>query len=391
MIKNLFKKFFEIESSSGIVLLVATCLALFCENSPLQDQYHALLHLPIGFRIGGYAVENGLSHWVNDGLMAIFFFVVGMEIKREILRGHLASRSQLMLPLGGALGGMAIPAAIFYAFTHNDPIAVHGWAIPAATDIAFALGILTLAGDRVPTSLKVFLTALAILDDLGAIIIIALFYSHEIRMEMLFAAAGILGILWILNRKRIMRTSPYLLFGLLLWGYVLESGIHATIAGVLLALTIPLDPASPDDPSPLIRLEHALLPWVAFGIMPIFAFFNAGLSFEGLSLSALTEPVSAGIALGLFLGKQVGILCGVAITVALGLGRLPPSVRILQIYGVSVLAGIGFTMSLFIGALAYKSPELISETRLGVLAGSLLSAITGLIIMKLSLRPRTAP
>ena len=387
MIKSTFKRFFALEAASGIVLLLVTMAAIVCENSGLRDAYQFLMHLPIRLGVGDLALEKSLSHWVNDGLMVIFFFLVGMEIKREAISGHLASRQQALLPFVSALGGMIVPASIFWMFDHSDPMAIRGWAIPTATDIAFALGVLSLVGSRVPLGLKVFLTALAIIDDLGAILIIALVYTVELRVEMLAGAAGVLLLLTLLNRRGVKLALPYLLLGVVLWLFILKSGIHATIAGVLLAFTIPGKPTSDADAletSLLSKLEHAIHPWVAFGIMPIFAFFNAGLNLDGLSFAALTEPIPAGITLGLFVGKQLGVFLATAAAILLGLGHMPRGANWKQLYGVSILAGIGFTMSLFVGSLAYAdSAHLIALTQLGVITGSILSSVVGLVVLLL--------
>jgi len=320
--------------------------------------------------------------WINDGLMAIFFFLVGLEIKREIIEGRLSSIQKAALPIIAAIGGMIVPALIYAIFNLEDPTALKGWAIPAATDIAFALGILALLGSRVPIALKVFLLALAIIDDLGAIIIIALFYTSELSVEVLAIAAIGMGVLGYLNYRGVTRLAPYLVTGLVIWVCVLKSGVHATLAGVIIALFIPLRLRDTQDQSPLKVVEHGLAPWVAFGIMPIFAFANAGVSLSGLSFDDLFAGIPLGIALGLFLGKQIGIMGFVWGGVRLGIAKLPDGASWSQIYGISMLAGIGFTMSLFIGTLAFSDPEHAAAVRIGVLAGSIASAILGFLLLR---------
>ncbi|MBO9545954.1 Na+/H+ antiporter NhaA [Caulobacter sp.] len=366
-------EFLKDEAAGGYVLMVAAALALVVANSPLAEAYFGALHIYLG--------PLSAQHWINDGLMAAFFLLVGLEIKREVLDGQLSRPADVLLPGAAALGGVALPAVIYLAFNAGHPASVAGWAIPSATDIAFALGALALLGPRVPTSLKVFLTAIAIMDDLAAIVIIALFYTAQLHLAYLAGAGVVLAILVALNRLKVLRLWPYLLLGAVLWFLVLKSGIHATLAGVALALTVPL---RADDHSPLHRLEHALHRPVAFVITPIFGFANAGLSFAGVGLAALLDPVPLGVALGLFVGKQVGVF-GVAFgLIKLGWARLPRGASFGQLYGVAVLCGVGFTMSLFIGALAFKDPHLIDETKIGVLAGSLASALVGMAILKVA-------
>lgn len=370
--------FLKSEAAGGIVLMGVTVLALLIANSPAAGAYFGALH--------AYVFGLSVLHWINDGLMALFFLLVGLEIKREFLDGQLARWSQRALPGIAALGGMVVPALIYIGFTWADPVARQGWAIPAATDIAFALGVLALLRSRVPTSLKVFLTALAILDDLGAILIIAIFYSAELSFPMLAAAAACLVVLLLLNRVGITVLSPYLAIGALLWFFMLKSGIHATLAGVALALTIPLGPTGENASaagSPLYRLEHALQPWIAFVVIPIFGFANAGLSFKSLSADAFSGPVPLGVAVGLFLGKQIGVFGFSMLAVRWKLAALPAGASRSQCYGVSLLCGIGFTMSLFIGALAFPDmPEMTSSTKVGVLAGSFLSALAGFAVLR---------
>ncbi len=380
------RTFLETEASGGLVLMAVAALALGLANSPAAPAYFGLLEI----RVGGLSV----LHWINDALMAVFFLLVGLEIKREMLDGQLSTWQRRALPGIAALGGMAVPALIYVAVNRHSPETLRGWAIPAATDIAFALGVLALLGSRVPASLKVFLTALAILDDLGAVIIIALFYSGDLSVPMLAAAAAATALLAGLNRAGVTRLSAYLAVGLALWFFVLRSGVHATIAGVVLAMTIPLNP-TPGRPeakdSPLHILEHALHPSVAFLIVPIFGFANAGVSFSGLGLDALLAPVPLGIALGLFVGKQAGVYAFGFAAVRLGLADFPANATRPQCYGVALLCGIGFTMSLFIGALAFPaSPELNDATKIGVLAGSVLSALLGYAVLRVA-RPEAAP
>ncbi|WP_245410854.1 Na+/H+ antiporter NhaA [Microvirga flavescens] len=374
---TLLRSFLGSEAASGLILMGVTVLALVVANSPLADTYFHALHA----KILGLSVQ----HWINDALMALFFLLVGLEIKREFLDGQLSTWSRRVLPGIAALGGMVVPALVFLAFTRGDPSLYRGWAIPAATDIAFALGVLALLGSRVPASLKVFLTALAILDDLGAIVIIAVFYTEGLDLPMLGAAAACLAVLIALNRLGVSRLAIYLTVGALLWFFVLKSGIHATLAGVLLALTVPLGSASKktrEEISPLHRLEHALQPFVAFIIIPIFGFANAGLSFANVTMEGLVSPLPLGIALGLFAGKQIGVFAFSMIAVKLRLADVPAHATNLQFYGVALLCGIGFTMSLFIGALAFENtPELMSATKMGVLAGSLLSALAGWLVL----------
>ncbi|QND53399.1 Na+/H+ antiporter NhaA [Phyllobacterium sp. 628] len=374
-----FRSFIESEASGGIILMVVAALALIIANSPFSEWYFGLLKTYVG----------GLSilHWVNDALMAVFFLLVGLEIKREMISGQLSSWSRRALPGFAAVGGMLVPALIFLAFNQGET--ARGWAIPSATDIAFSLGVLSLLGSRVPLSLKVFLTALAIIDDLGAVIIIALFYTEGLNIPAVAGAAAIFIILMGMNRFGIVRLWAYLILGVILWILVFKSGIHATIAGVLLALTIPMRGSRTEEgttESPLLKLEHAIQPWVGFAIVPIFGFANAGVSFSGVSLSNLADPVPLGVAAGLFFGKQIGIFAFAYLAIKSRLAERPAGASWFQIYGVSILCGIGFTMSLFIGLLAYaNSPLLQDETKLGVLLGSLLSALVGAFFLRLSL------
>jgi NhaA family Na+:H+ antiporter len=376
-----FQQFLKLETASSILLVFATILALLFSNiAGLSGWYQGFLGLELGFHVGDFYLEKHVSHWINDGLMAIFFLVVSLELKREIMDGQLSSPAQVLLPGFAAIGGMFIPAAFYLIFNYDNPETFAGWAIPAATDIAFSLGVLALLGSRVPLSLKLFLMALAIIDDLGAILIIAFFYSggeHGLNYDAMLSAAGIIALLAFYNVLGISRLFIYLVTGIFLWYFVLKSGVHATLAGVALALFIPLKTAKYKE-SPLRHLEHTLHPWVAFMIMPIFAFANAGVSFEGMSLSTLLDDVPLGIVLGLFLGKQVGVVFFSWVLIKMGYASLPKDCNWIDLYGVALLCGIGFTMSLFIGSLAFAGNDmLMNEVRLGVLAGSLLSGVVG--------------
>jgi NhaA family Na+:H+ antiporter len=370
------RQFLALESAGGIAIMVAAVAALALANSPAAWVYERFLATPVEIRVDRIEIAKPLLLWVNDGLMAVFFFLVGLEIKREVLEGELSQPSQIALPAIAAAGGMAVPAAIYAALNWGDPVAIEGWAIPAATDIAFALGVLSLLGERVPSALKVFLLTIAILDDLGAIVIIALFYSGSLSVESLMVAAAALAALFALNRAGVPRIAPYLLVGLVLWVSVLKSGVHATLAGVALAYFIPRQRGP--------ELERDLHPAVAFGILPLFAFANAGVSLEGVGLAALLEPVPLGIAAGLLLGKAVGVFGASAIAIGLGWARLPGGAGWGALLGVSVLCGIGFTMSLFIAGLAFEGAdaEFAVQTRLGVLGGSLLAALFGYALLR---------
>jgi NhaA family Na+:H+ antiporter len=377
--------FLKSEAAGGVLLMISAALALVIANSPAAPLYFATL--------GSYVAGLSILHWINDALMAVFFLLVGLEIKRELLEGQLSTWSRRALPGIAALGGMVVPALIFLALTRGDPVAMRGWAIPAATDIAFALGVLALLGSRVPVSLKIFLTALAILDDLGAVIIIALFYTKGLSLPMLgLAGACIVGLI-VLNRLHVTKLWAYLGLGALLWFFVLKSGVHATLAGVALALTIPIgDGSDSDEPehSPLHTLEHWLHPYVAFLIVPIFGFANAGVSFTGMTPASALAPVPLGIALGLFLGKQIGVFGFSWLAIRAGLAAMPAQANTLQLYGVALLCGIGFTMSLFIGALAFDSPELGKATKIGVLLGSIASAVLGALVLRMAGRRQAA-
>jgi NhaA family Na+:H+ antiporter len=381
------REFLKLESASGIILVGAAVLALIINNSPLSSLYDLFLDTPVEIRIGGLYLAKPLLLWINDGLMAIFFLLIGLEVKREILDGQLSSISQVALPGIAAVGGMAIPALIYVIFNINNPSALDGWAIPAATDIAFALGILALLGSRVPLSLKLFLLTLAIIDDLGAIVIIAIFYSGDLSVTSLIFAAVAIAVLFAMNFLGVKRIAAYVVVGIILWICVLKSGVHATLAGVILAFAIPLR-TNDDEPCPLREMEHSLHPWIAFGIMPIFAFANAGVSLKGMSFGSLFEPIPIGIALGLFLGKQAGVFGFSLAAVKLGFAKLPSDINWRLIYGTSVLCGIGFTMSLFISTLAFDSSiaDDAVSARIGILVGSFISAIVGYLILKSSLK-----
>ena len=374
------RDFLQSEAAGGVVLMVAAALGLIAANSPWSAGYFAALHLQGG--------PLSLHHWINDALMALFFLLVGLEIKREMLDGQLSTWPRRVLPGLAALGGMAVPALIYLAINRESPETLRGWATPAATDIAFALGVLSLLGKRVPVSLKIFLTALAILDDLGAVVIIALFYTADLSLPWLAGAGAVTATLAALNRLGVKRLLPYLALGVVLWLCVFRSGVHATLAGVVLALTIPLtpSPARPDaHDSPLHRLEHALAGPVAFLVTPIFGFANAGVALAGLGWAALAAPVTLGVALGLFLGKQIGVFLMALAATRLGWADRPEGATWLQVYGVSLLCGVGFTMSLFIGLLAFPGAELLqSEVKVGVLLGSGLSALAGLLVLSLA-------
>ncbi len=378
--------FFHHEAAGGLLLVVAALVALLASNSPLAWLYDGFLHTPVGVRVGDLALDKSLLHWINDGLMAIFFFLVGLEIKRELLQGELSTFGQAVLPAIAAIGGMVAPAIIYVAINTGDPVALRGWAIPTATDIAFAVGVLALLGPRIPSSLKIFLLALAIIDDLGAIIIIALFYTDNLSLLSLSLALAGIVVLAALNARGVTRLAPYLLTGIFIWVCVLKSGVHATLAGVAVALAIPLTSRAEGEPSLLEQLEESLHPWVAFAVLPLFAFANAGVSLQGLSLENLLEPIPLGIAAGLFAGKAIGVFGATWIAVMGGLAGKPDGATWLQILGIALLSGIGFTMSLFIGMLAFPDPAEAASLRLGVLTGSLVSAVVGYLILAASVR-----
>ncbi|MCK0097889.1 Na+/H+ antiporter NhaA [Qipengyuania sp. S6317L1] len=381
------KDFLKQESAGGIVLIAAAALALIIANSPLADAYFGTLSTKLNVSFGDFAINKSLLLWINDGLMAIFFFLIGLEVKREILGGQLSSWDKASLPLAAAIGGMAIPALIFVGINWNSPESVNGWAIPAATDIAFALGILSLLGPRVPVAMKALLLAIAVIDDIGAITVIALFYTGEIKLDMLAWGAVMLGLLFALGRLRISSSIPYVILTVIMWVFVLKSGVHATLAGVTAAMMVPM--VARDGSHLLEHMEHGLHKWVAFVIIPIFGFANAGVSLIGLSPADLMQPLPLGIALGLLIGKQVGIVGFAFIAVKSGIAKLPEGVGWRKIHGLSLLAAIGFTMSLFIGNLAFTDPEtgpaLIDAVKLGVLSGSLVAAVAGFLLLRSAL------
>ncbi len=387
------RNFLKMESAGGIVLMGAAALAMLVANSPLSGYYDLLLEVPVEVRVGALQIAKPLILWVNDGLMAIFFFLVGLELKREVIEGELSRPANVLLPALGALGGILVPVAIYVWFNKDDAAGMQGWAIPAATDIAFALGILMLLGNRVPVSLKIFLVSVAIFDDIGAIVIIALFYTVNLSALALTVAGGCLALLTLMAWRRVSSISPYVLVGVIMWVAVLKSGVHATLAGVALAAFIPMRDADDPSHSPLRELEHDLHTVVAFGVLPLFAFVNAGVSFAGVGVSDLLHPIPLGIAAGLFIGKQLGVFAFCAIAIKLGLARLPDGAGWAGLYGVSILAGVGFTMSLFIGGLAFENVvldmDVIFDERLGIILGSLLSGVIGFLVLRRAL-PRQA-
>ena len=384
---QIISKFFQLKSAAGILLLAAAIAAILVENSFLSDSYAKLLHTSVSIKISDFGIDKDLHHWINDGLMAIFFLLVGLEIKRELVQGHLSTREQFSLPAVAAIGGITIPAIIYIGLNFGNEVTSNGWAIPTATDIAFALGVVTLLGNRIPISLKVTLVAVAIIDDLMAIIIIASFYTSDLSITYLVFAALSTATLLILNNRKITKLSPYVLIGILLWVFVLKSGIHASLAGVVLAQFIPINAKNSSDHSPLYKLEHSIEPWVNFMILPIFAFANAGVSFSGMKLNLLWDPVTLGIILGLFFGKQIGVMLFTYIGSLLRICKLPSDVSWAQYYGLSIVTGIGFTMSLFIGSLAFTDPEYQTSVRLGVLIASLLAGVLGYLTLRLTTKP----
>ncbi len=378
------RNFLRLEAAGGILLGLAAVVAIIIANSPLFPFYDYVLN-GIKFHIGfddaqrsfDFELKKSLLHWINDGFMTIFFLLVGLEIKREIVSGELSSRDRALLPLLAAIGGMVVPMGIYWLVNKGSPETMGGWAIPAATDIAFALGVLSLLGSRVPLSIKVLLTAIAVIDDIGAILIIAVFYSHEIAGNPLSIAAAAIGFLLFLNVRKVSHITPYLLAGFVLWAAVLESGLHATLAGVITALFIPVRVLNSRGHSPCAELEHGLHPYVAFGILPLFAFANAGVPFTGMGWHSLGEPVTLGVILGLAVGKPLGIFSVIWLAVVTGISPKPKDANWLHLYAMAVLCGIGFTMSLFIGGLAFAGPEMQAPVRLGVLGGSAVSALAG--------------
>ncbi len=385
---SFISKFLQQESSGGILLVGAAVLAIWAANSPLSALYNLLLELPVSIRIGALAIDKPLLLWVNDGLMAVFFFLVGLELKREFIEGELSNRKKIVLPGLGAAGGMIVPAVIYAMLNYHDAIAMKGWAIPTATDIAFALGVLSLLGSRIPASLKIFLTSLAIFDDIGAILIIALFYTSKISMIALLVTACCIVVLLMMSIKKVGATSLYIFVGVIMWVATLKSGVHATLAGITLAMFIPM--RSPQDAavSPLKQLEHDLHATVAFIILPLFAFFNSGINLSGFGMDHLLHPVPLGIALGLFIGKQVGIFAFCWLGIKWRWAELSKEISWTAFYGTTVLCGIGFTMSLFIGSLAFEETgvNMLFDERVGIILGSLLSGILGYVILRQSLR-----
>ena len=387
---SFISSFLKLESAGGILLIIAAVLAMLCANTQLSSYYDLFLTTPVEIRIGTFSIAKPLLLWVNDGLMAIFFFLVGLELKRELLEGELSDKRNIILPGVGAIGGMLFPALIYVYFNKNNPVAVQGWAIPTATDIAFALGVLTLLGSRVPLSLKIFLTSLAIFDDIGAILIIAFFYTSKISLTPLVVVAICVFILIILNKKDVISNSVYIVIGTVMWVATLKSGVHATLAGILLAIFIPIRAKSNPEISPLKSLEHDLHSVVAFIVLPVFAFANAGINFTGIGTEQLFHEVSIGIALGLFFGKQFGIFISCWLFVKFNFAKLPTNMNWLSLYGTSALCGIGFTMSLFIGSLAFEETgtNLLFDERVGIILGSLVSGIVGYGILSYSLTER---
>ncbi|GEA09209.1 Na(+)/H(+) antiporter NhaA [Alteromonas sp. KUL42] len=384
-VQDVVSDFLNREAAPGILLMMATVLALIIANSPIESIYDQLITLPVQISAGTWAIDKPLLLWINDGLMAVFFFHVGLELKREICEGELSDPKQIVLPAAGALGGMLIPALIYVGINWNNPVAVAGWAIPAATDIAFALGILALLGSRVPTALKVFLVTLAIIDDIGAIVIIALFYTEQITASALYIAAGCLIVLWQMNRRNIVDIPAYVFVGTVLWVAMLKSGVHATLAGVVLAGFIPMRDVKDTSYSPVTRLEHALNGVVSFAILPLFAFANAGVNFGNISPEGIFHPVTFGIFLGLVVGKQVGVFGFCYVMIKMNIAKLPTDLNLKHIYGCALLCGVGFTMSLFIGGLAFAQTGInqIFDERVGILAGSLVSAVLGYAVLRM--------
>lgn len=382
MLKTI-QQLFKHDAAGGVLLVIAALLAMIMANTGLNGAYTSFLSTTVAVQFGGLEINKPLLLWINDGLMAIFFFLVGLEVKREVLAGHLQTRDQIMLPAIGALAGIAVPALIYVFFNYDEPVGINGWAIPAATDIAFALGVYSLFGKHLPITLKLFLLSVAIFDDIGAIIIIALFYSAELSTTSLIIGAAGLSILFVFNRLGIRSTGMYILVGVVIWTAVLKSGVHATLAGFAMALFIPLEGKNRSGHKMLYHLEHKLHPWVSFAILPIFAFANAGVQFIGTTTDQIFNPIVIGVMLGLFVGKQIGIFGACYLAIKSGMAKLPQGVSLAQLYGASILCGIGFTMSLFIGSLAFEnvSVDYMNSVKVGVLAGSILSAILGGIII----------
>jgi len=384
-VTSAWREFLRLESAGGLILVAAAVIALVLANSPLADTYTQLLGLKITFMVENIGVSKPMLLWINDGLMAVFFLLVGLELKREVVEGELSRPEQIALPALAAIGGLLVPAAIYWFVNRGNPEGMNGWAVPTATDIAFALAILSLLGNRVPGSLKVFLTTIAIFDDLAAIVIIAVFYSNDLSTTSLAAAGAGVAVLFLLNRLGVKSLAAYLIIGIIIWFFVLKSGVHATLAGIAVAAFIPLKGG--DDHSPSRHLEHILHPWVAFGVLPLFAFANAGLTLSGVRAEDVTGTISTGIVLGLFVGKQVGVFGMTALMIGLGLAKKPEGANWVTLYGVALLCGIGFTMSLFIGSLAFEHGGFsnIAALKIGVISGSLASALSGWLVLHLSL------
>lgn len=388
--ESFLSNFLRLESAGGIILMFAAVLAIVLANSPLQPYYALLIDTPVEVRIGALEIAKPLLLWINDGLMAIFFFMVGLELKREFIEGELSDKKNIILPGFGALGGMLVPAAIYVYYNSEDSVAIQGWAIPTATDIAFALGILSLLGSRVPTSLKVFLTSLAIFDDIGAIIIIAIFYTANVSLLSLAIVLFCIPILYWINKRNPASTSVYIMVGIVMWVAMLKSGVHATLVGIILAMFIPMRSKTDPNYSPLKRMERDLHSLVAFIVLPVFSFANAGISFTGIGTEQLLHGVPLGIALGLFVGKQLGVFGFCWLAIKINLTQLPKEISWASLYGTAALCGIGFTMSLFIGSLAFEETSVnqLFDERLGIILGSLASGIIGYLILKNSLPSR---
>ena len=380
---KMLREFFLLESAGGILLVIAAVIAILISNSPLENYYHAILNAPVVVPLGNFSIDKDFHHWINDGLMAIFFLLVSLEIKREVLDGQLSSRSQISLPAIAAFGGLVVPSLIYLSINWGDSTAIQGWAIPAATDIAFALGVLTLLGSRVPESLKLTLVAIAIIDDLAAILIIAAFYSEQLSLLPLGGALLCVLILIALHQRKVSDLLPYMVIGTELWVCVSKSGLHATLAGVVVAMLIPHKSNNEIEPAPLYRLEHSLHLWVSFCILPLFALANAGISLKGLALDFFVEPVTLGVGLGLLLGKPIGITLFTYIGTKFKFCSLPEGINWNQFYGLAFLAGIGFTMSLFIGGLAFEDEKFQTLVRLGVITASLASGILGYFTLRI--------
>lgn len=388
MTKADFRSMIQHDTLGGLMLIAAAVLAMIVANTALNELYQGFLNVPVAVKIGAFEIAKPLLLWINDGLMAIFFFLVGLEVKREIIEGHLSSMEQIALPAVGAIAGIAIPALFYAWFNAGDPEAIKGWAVPSATDIAFALGIFGLFARQLPLSLKMFLLSVAIFDDIGAIVIIALFYSQDLSTTSLIVAVVGLIVLFALNRYRVRYQAAYILVGVVVWAAVLKSGVHATLAGFALALFIPLKVKNEDGNPMLLNLEHSVQPWVAFAILPLFAFANAGVTLSGITMDDFLDPVTFGVIVGLFVGKQLGIFSACWLAIKLGFAKLPEGANWTQLYAVSVLCGIGFTMSLFIGSLAFEGADItyFNQVKLGVLVSSVLAAIYGAWLIKFSQR-----